>query len=276
MRMSSLALLLPITLAACTGSVSTPAPATPPAPAPAVAPVAPVAPGLAAELPRHHWRLQEATTAGGTRIDALFARADAPVQLDFGNGRMSISNACNRMSGSYAVAGNSLTIGRLASTMMACDDPKLMALDGELGKRLEGALTLALAAGDAPRLTLGNAAGDRLVFAGSPTAETLHGGPGERVFLEVAAQTAPCQHPLIENMQCLQVREIQFDEKGLKVGTPGPFGNFYATIEGFTHQPGVRNVLRVDRYTIKNPPADGQSQAFVLDMVVESDASGKP
>ena len=54
------------------------------------------------------------------------------------------------------------------------------------------------------------------------------------------------------------------------VGDPGPFGNFYATIEGYTHEPGVRNVLRVDRYEIKDPPADAPSQAFVLDMVVES------
>jgi hypothetical protein len=176
------------------------------------------------------------------------------------------------MGGSYAVADGTLTVGRLASTMMACADPKLMALDREAGKRLEGALSMALAAGDVSQLTLINAAGDRLVFAGTPTAEARFGGPGERVFLEVAAQTGPCSHPLIPDMQCLQVRELKYDEKGLKIGTPGPFGNFYATIEGYTHQPGVRNVLRVNRYEIKDPPADAPSQAFVLDMVVESEA----
>jgi len=74
-------------------------------------------------------------------------------------------------------------------------------------------------------------------------------------------------------MQCLQVRELKYDDQGLKVGTPAPFGNFYATIEGYTHQPGVRNVLRVNRYEIKDPPADAPSQAFVLDMVVESEAA---
>lgn len=279
MRLSPLTLLLPIALAACTGSVTPPAPATPPAPEPAAAaaaPAEPAAPEVADELPRQHWRLQEATTADDTRIDALFARADAPVQLDFADGRLAVSNACNRMGGSYAVAGNTLTLGRMASTMMACADPKLMALDGELGKRLQGALTLALAAGDTPTLTLANAAGDRLVFAGTPTAATLHGGPGERVFLEVAAQTKPCSHPLIADMQCLQTREITFDDNGLRVGTPGAFGNFYDAIEGYTHEPGVRNVLRVQRYTRKDVPADASKYAWVLDMVVESDASGKP
>ena len=60
------------------------------------------------------------------------------------------------------------------------------------------------------------------------------------------------------------------DGTGLKVGTPGAFQHFYDSIEGYTHEPGIRNVLRVDRYTVKNPPADASSRASVLDMVVES------
>ena len=126
-------------------------------------------------------------------------------------------------------------------------------------------------AGDVPQLVLTNAAGDRLVFHGAPTADTRFGGPGERVFLEVAAETKPCSHPLIPDKQCLQVREIKFDDNGLRVGEPGEWQNFYDQIEGFSHQPGTRNVLRVNRYTVANPPADGSSQAFVLDMVVESE-----
>ncbi|MEF9978392.1 MAG: META and DUF4377 domain-containing protein [Thermomonas sp.] len=270
MRMSSLALLLPLALAACTGTMSTSEPAAPTAPEPPAPPVAPAAPELAAELPRFHWRLQDATAADGSRIEALFARADVPVQLDFDKGRLAVSNTCNRMGGSYALAAGTLTVGRMASTMMACTDAKLMALDGEVGKRLEGALSLALAAGAAPSLTLGNAAGDSLVFVGTPTPDTRYGGPGERVFLEVAAQTKPCSHPLMPNMQCLQTREITYDDKGLKVGTPGAFGNFYDQIEGYTHEAGVRNVLRLQRYTRKDVPADASKYAYVLDMVVES------
>ena len=71
------------------------------------------------------------------------------------------------------------------------------------------------------------------------------------------------------------MRELKYDDKGLKVGTPGPFGHFYNTIEGYTHEAGVRNVLRVNRYPIKNPPADAPSQAYVLDMVVESANEGR-
>ena len=122
-----------------------------------------------------------------------------------------------------------------------------------------------------PQLVLTNAAGDRLVFHGTPTPATRFGGPAERVFLEVGPETRPCSHPLIPDKQCLQVREIKFDENGLRAGEPGEWQNFYEQIEGFTHQPGTRNVLRVDRYTLANPPADASANAYVLDMVVESE-----
>ena len=262
-----LLLALPLALAGC----PKPADETPTPPA-AVAPAAAsAAPADGTLLPKYHWRLASATDAQGQRIDALFARPDKPVTLDFRDGRLGISNTCNRMGGSYTLADGSLTAGRLMSTKMACADAALMALDDEVGKRLEGALELATTtAGDAPTLTLTTATGDTLAFTGEPTAETRYGGPGQRVFLEVAADTKPCNHPLIPDMQCLQVREIQYDDKGLKIGAPGEFQHFYDSIEGYQHEPGIRNVLRVDRYTVENPPADASNRAYVLDMVVES------
>ncbi|WP_228884705.1 META and DUF4377 domain-containing protein [Stenotrophomonas rhizophila] len=219
-------------------------------------------------LQGHHWLLDTATDAAGKRVDALFARADKPVTLDFKDGRLSVGNTCNRMGGSYTLDAGTLTVSPMASTMMACTDKALMALDQAVGARLEGALKAELA--DQGPLTLRTAAGDVLVFKPEPTAETRYGGEGETVFIEVAAQTKPCSHPLIPNMQCLQTREVKYDDKGLKQGTPGAFENFYGSIEGYTHEAGVRNVVRVKRYKIANPPADAPSSAYVLDMVVES------
>lgn len=269
-----LLLALPLALAACTKPAE---PTPPPADATpaATAPATPAATADASLLPKYHWRLSEATDAQGQRIAALFARTEQPVQLDFRDGRVGVSNTCNRMGGTYTLADGSLTAGRLVSTQMACADSAVMALDQEVGKRLEGTLKMATMAGETPALTLTTATGDVLVFTGEPTAETRYGGPGERVFLEVAAETKPCSHPLIPDKQCLQVREIRYDDKGLKVGTPGAFEHFHDSIEGYAHEPGIRNVLRVDRYTVKNPPADASSNAYVLDMVVES-ASEQP
>lgn len=222
----------------------------------------------AQRLQSQHWLLQQATGADGKRIDALFAREDKPVTLDFAEGRLSVSNTCNRMGGGYTFDAGKLSVSAMASTMMACTDKALMALDEAVSSRLQGELKAEQGADGT--LTLTNAKGDVLVFNPEPTAETRYGGAGETVFLEVAAKTEKCSHPLIPDYQCLQVREVKFDDKGLKQGEPGKFENFYGTIEGYTHEDGVRNVVRVKRYEVKNPPADAPSQAYVLDMVVES------
>ena len=262
-----LLLMLPLALAACTQPAQE---ATPAAAETAAATPAAAAPE-AASLSTHYWQLADAKAADGTRIDALFVQADKPVQLEFVEGRLAISNTCNRQNAGFSVEGDKLTVSPAASTLMACPDPKLMALDQEVSKRLEGTSTAALQSGDTAQLTLTNAAGDVLTFKGVPTPATRFGGPGERVFFEVAPQTQPCNHPLIPDKQCVQVREIKFDEQGLRAGEPGEWQPLFQDIEGFTHTPGTRNVVRVNRYTVANPPADGSSVAYVLDMVVESE-----
>jgi len=272
-------LALPLALAACAKAptppeAASPTAATPPAAtAPAATPAASTTIDAAA-LGSQHWKLEQAVDAKGQRIDALFARADKPLQLDFRDGRVSVSNACNRMGGGYTLTGDRLQVARMAATLMACTDPKLMALDQAIGKRLEAPQTVALRNGD--QLALTSADGEVLTFRGEPTAETRYGGPGETAFLEVAAQTKPCSHPLIPNKQCLQVRELHYDDRGIKTGTPGEWQPLYQDIEGYEHTDGVRNVVRVKRYTIKNPPADGSSIAYVLDMVVESENVASP
>lgn len=265
----TLILSLPLALlAACSQNPAPAGNADDLAPAPAAAAAQKTVAHLDVQrLQGQHWRLKDATGADGTRIDALFVRADKPVTLDFSEGRLSVSNACNRMNGGYTLADGNLVVSPLASTEMACE-PDVMALDEAVANRLQGSLKTELS--DNGELTLRSAQGEVLVFQPEPTAETRFGGPGERVFLEVAAQTRPCPHPLIKDKQCLQVREVKFDEQGLKQGEPGAFENFYDSIEGYTHEAGIRNVLRVNRFKVANPPADASSRAYVLDMVVES------
>lgn len=227
-------------------------------------------------LTRYHWALQHAQDKSGARIDGLFARTDAPLQLDFTADRLSVSNSCNRMAGTYSVNGDQLSVGPLMQTRMACADPGLAALDEAIGTRLRGALRFAITDTDAsPQLRLTTTAGDRLVLAGSPTAQARYGSAGETIFLEVAAATQPCSHPLIPNKQCLQVRELHYNANGKADGQPGNWQPFYQDIEGYTHEAGIRNVLRVKRYHLQNVPADAPSTAYVLDMVVESEQTGR-
>ncbi|WP_407353586.1 DUF4377 domain-containing protein [Luteimonas sp. R10] len=255
-----LSLLLPFALAAC-------APAEPPA-APAPTPAAAAAGDD--RLGGYHWHLRDAIAADGSRIDALFASTERPLQLDFAEGRLGVSGGCNRIGGSYTRQGDTLRVGELAQTLMACADRALMAQDAAANARLQGELQLRLDDGDPPTLVLTTAGGDRLRFEGAATADTRYGGPGETVFLEVAAQRIACNHPLIPDMRCLRVREVHYDAQGLKAGTPGEWQPLYEEIEGYAHEPGVRNVLRVKRYPVENPPADASSIAYVLDMTVES------
>lgn len=272
--MKPLLLLFPLILAACSAP-STPDPAQPPTTSPTVTGNAAGASGQTLDttlLGRYHWQLEQATGADGERIAALLVRPEKPVQLDFVDNRIQISNTCNQMSGDYSIDGDQLQTGRLAQTMMACADPAMSALDGAVGDRLADPATIALQqAGDTPRLTLATAGGDTLVFVGKPTAGMRYGSEGEQVFMEVAAQTKPCDHPLIADKSCLQVRKLTYDENGIATGTPGDWEPLYQDIEGYTHETGIRNVLRVQQFDVANPPADGSSIAYVLDMVVESE-----
>lgn len=109
-------------------------------------------------------------------------------------------------------------------------------------------------------------------MADEPTAATRYGGEPQRIFLEVAPQREACSHPLMPNHQCLKVRKIAYDDRGLKTGA-GEWMYYYGTIEGYEHQPGVRNVLRINRYTRNNPPADASRYADILDMIVESETT---
>ncbi|WP_233839279.1 DUF4377 domain-containing protein [Paraburkholderia sp. ZP32-5] len=267
-------LLLPLALAACSQTPVATNPA-PPASTPGTATVAAAStPSVSgsALLGEYHWQLNDAIDSNGNRIDALFVRPAQPLQLDFTADRLNVVNACNNLGAGYSIRKGRLQVGPMISTMMACHDPALSALDNAISQRLRGSVSVNLLSRDnAPRLQLVTDSGDTLSFTGVATAETRYGGPGERAFLEVAAQTVPCNHPLIPGKQCLLVRERHFDEQGLPSGTPGEWQPLNQDIEGYTHTPGIRNVLRVKRFNISNPPADGPSVAYVLDLVVESE-----
>ncbi|WP_423454462.1 DUF4377 domain-containing protein [Ottowia sp. VDI28] len=74
----------------------------------------------------------------------------------------------------------------------------------------------------------------------------------------------------MKDAQCLRVREIRYGDNGVKQGE-GEWQLFYSEIEGYKHEPGIRNVLRVNRFKRQNVPADASAYAYVLDMVVESE-----
>jgi len=257
-------LLLTLALAGCMSAPESSMPTATPAAASASVPTSTIT------LARYHWQLRDAVDGNNRRLDALFGKPD-PLQLDFSADRISVRNACNVIHGNYTIVEGHLVTTPLLQTMMACAEPTLMQRETTIKSVLQGRPTLILTADDAPLLTLAADNGLSLTFTGKPTAEARYGGPGETIFLEVAAHTTPCHHPLIPDQSCLLVRERHYDAQGLRSGQPGPWQPLPQDIEGYVHQPGTRNVLRVKRYTLKQPPADAPSTAYVLDMIVESE-----
>lgn len=233
---------------------------------------APVSPttssaSLPSQLKAYYWDLKAAYDGKG---QAWKANTQPAMRLQFDDKQLSVLNLCNVMGAGYTLNGNNIEVSRGISTMKACADADLMALEQRVGQLLPSAKRVDLKGGEPPQLALHFADGSRWEMTGTPTPQTQYGSAGERIFLEVAPQRAACSHPLIRDAQCLRVREIRYGDNGVKQST-GEWQLFYSEIDGYKHEPGIRNVLRINRFKRQNVPADASAYAYVLDMVVESE-----
>jgi len=98
------------------------------------------------------WRL---VSLPGQTPAAIAALAQAPTAR-FESGRVTGFAGCNRLTGSYTLQENRLTIGGVAGTMMACPEPA-MSIERALHAALTGTLSYAIA-GDRLSLTAGSGA----------------------------------------------------------------------------------------------------------------------
>lgn len=222
-------------------------------------------------LPAYHWTLSTVTPKGQSAETAPTASDGKPLTLNFIDQRLAVRGLCNVLGGSYTLEGERMGVDHLVSTMKACPDEQLMNYERDVRQHLPTVTRWQLDnSAAAPQLILTFADGSTWTLQGEPTAATLYGGEPKRVFLEVAPERVACSHPLMPDYQCLQVREITYDDRGVKTRS-GDWSNYYDQIQGYEHQPGVRNILRIDRYTRNNAPADASSTVDILDMVVESE-----
>ncbi len=238
-----------------------------PPPTETVAPAAITDAGLFQTLEGHRWTLASATDSENHRIDALFPATGRPFTLTFSASRLSVQGGCNSIVGGYGInAEGLLKAEQMVSTQMACE-PEIMKADAALAALLAQPLQIEIVPGLQPTLRLLTASNEALGLEGKVTPEALY-GPGALLFLEVDAQALACRNPRNGQTTCLQVREISFDEQGLRSAHPGPWRPFYETIEGYSHTPGVRNVLRVNRF---QRGAVSTPAIYVLDLIVESE-----
>ena len=228
---------------------------------------------LVRTLQDHDWTLRAAADPAGTPVEALLVPGH-PFVVRFDGARIAVQGGCNLLSGAWRLGPqNRLEVGRVASTQKACE-PALMTADKAMIAALAAPLEARVDAGEAPQLRLVSAERQTLSFSGRRTSKSLYGAP-TRIFLEVAAQRVACTPTPQPPGTCLQVRELRFDDKGLRAGAPGPWRAFYGEIAGYTHEPGVSNVLRVNRFKRPQPPADASAYVYELDLVVESRVAEK-
>lgn len=238
----------------------------------------PMPPTHTTQLQSHHWQLQQALSPQGTpdtrwRIPAADGNTNTErlLGLRFSQKQtIHVDRLCNSIHGSYNTQGERITIGHLASTMMACPDSALMQLEQNVAQQLSKARTWQITNGATPSLELQFEGGATWKFKGTPTHETLYGN-SQRIFLEIAPHKVACHHPLIANAQCLRVREVSYSDQGIKQSV-GEWFSYYGTIEGYEHQAGVRNILRIKRYARESVPADASKYVDVLDITVESES----
>ena len=221
-------------------------------------------------LEDHRWMLANATDPANRRIDALFPDPERSFAFHFAESSLHVQGGCNGFRGAFAIdADDRLEVTGTISTLMACAAP-LMEADAALSALMAEPLETVLVRGAQPTLVMLTPAGDALVLNGELTPEARFGAP-TRVFLEVAAQTVECEGSVRGDGLCLQAREISFDEQGLRVRAPSEWQAFTTEIEGYQHQPGIRNVVRVKRFEPTGGPDVPAGPIYVLDLVVESE-----
>ncbi|GDY37100.1 META and DUF4377 domain-containing protein [Acidovorax sp. NB1] len=227
-------------------------------------------------LQAYDWDLVSAHDARGQAAPGWLLAGKRALRLHFEGQRLSVQNLCNMMGAGYTLSGPNLQVGQFVSTKRACAERDLMDLEQRVASLLPQAQRLELrgaTATSAPQLTLWFADGSRWELAGSPTPATRFGSTGERLFLEVAPERVACNHPLMPQAQCLRVRDVRYADNGVRQGV-GEWRIFQGEIEGYRHEPGLRNVVRVQRYSLARNgqlPADAPSHAYVLDLVVETE-----
>lgn len=199
------------------------------------------------------------------------SNAAKPLVLNFNtDGQLAISTSCNNMSGTWQAQHNTLTVGSLAATQMACDEQSNAQEKRASTLFNQAKLPFVLNLNDigAPTLTLMSTTGEKIIFTGKMTPEAKYQSQAETIFLEVAPETKSCTG--VAPQTCLQVREIKYDDKGLKTYQDQNWTLFYNTIEGFQPTANQRQIIRVKRYPIQNPAADQAKYAYIYDMTVES------
>ncbi|OTG87545.1 hypothetical protein B9T31_03325 [Acinetobacter sp. ANC 4558] len=194
-----------------------------------------------------------------------------PIVLHFNaQNHLGISTSCNTLGSSWKIVNQTLELGTGFSTSMACNAAATQQenFTSALFNNKNLPFTLNINNPEQPTLTLTSPQGTRVVFTGKMTPETKYQTQAETIFLEISSELKPCIG--VAPQSCLLVREVKYDEKGIKTHVDKDWTLFYSPIENFEHRKDEQSIIRVKRYELKNPPADHSKYVYIHDMTVET------
>lgn len=221
-------------------------------------------------------KVNEAQTLTAYNWSYQPVRTPVPIQLNFAADHLSITTGCNNQGSSWKIEGHHLVTSSLVSTMKACS-PELMKneqFSSNLFNNQKIKFELNTRSVEQPSLIITAENGQKYEFKGTMTPETKYQSQGEIIFLEISPETKSCTG--VAPQTCLQVREIKYNDKGIKTQVDKDWTLFYDQIQGFQHRADQRVIVRIKRYERKNPAADQSKYAYVQDMIVEQEIVQKP
>lgn len=193
--------------------------------------------------------------------------------IDAAQGTVSGTTGCNRFTGSYGKTESGMRFDRIATTRMACPEPR-MALENSLLKAMQQPFatvgTQPSAGSTGRQIVWKTADGDLLQFVEREgvgrRADRLEdkaaatGGVDKIVYID--SQRVQCQGAA--QQVCYRFRE----------DPNGPWQLWYGPIEGLDFEPGVSYTLRVRERRVPNAPADGSVIRWELLEVVNRARAG--
>lgn len=226
------------------------------------------------ELKNYNWQLISAEVQGAPIHSYEWTIRHQEGKLEFFNQSVYFNVGCNQNLQNYQFQEGVLTLtGSRTSTMMGCtitdgNSPNLNQVESKLANDLNGAKLLIQVNPQAHSATLKQIKGaEVLTWQGQMKNDVRFGEP-VRLFWEIDPQTINCIDEAGRDQQCLKVRHVSYDERGIKLGS-GAWRTFYGKIHGYEHRPDRRQIIRLNAYN--NPDGD-ENPYYVYDMAIETHA----
>ncbi|MBF7688386.1 META domain-containing protein [Acinetobacter rathckeae] len=184
------------------------------------------------------------------------------------NQRFNIATGCNQQGGTWQLKDQALTTSPLHSTLMMCS-PELMLQEkrsADLFSQAQLKIQMSHDQAHTPQLQLTDKNGKTYLFKGEIKPEAQYQSEGEIIFLAIAPEAKPClTNP---NAECLQVKEIKYNDQGIQSDIDQNWKILPESIQGYTHDPKMKKVIRVKRFKSKEAPL---KYAYIYDMTVQQD-----